>query len=100
VAFRLVSRYVFRMALHLEIPQSVVASARIPPSQLDAELRRRLAAALYSDGIIGGAAACDLAGMEKAGFQYWLGENAVAQPLGSADFVSERQQLEAWLASD
>ncbi len=55
--------------LVLTLPGEALANARIPPAELERELRRRLAAALLSDGIVGGAAACRLAGMDKAEFQ-------------------------------
>ena len=85
--------------MSLVIPEEVVVSAKIPRSQLEPELRRRLAAALFTDGVISGAAACKLAGMEKAEFQYWLGEHGVAQPLDFSDFQLERSNLEEWLAN-
>lgn len=83
----------------LEIPEEVLASAKIPRQQLEAELRRRLAATLFADGVIGGYAACLLAGLEKAEFQHWLGEHGVAQPLDFSDFQLERSNLEEWLAN-
>lgn len=58
------------------------------------ELRRRLAGTLYADGVIGGAAACKLAKLEKAEFQYWLGEHGINQPLDGADYQLERENLE------
>jgi hypothetical protein len=81
----------------LEIPEEVVASARIPRPQLEIELRRRLAAVLFADGVIGGSAACKLAGLEKAEFQYWLGEHGVVQPLEGLDYQIERHNIEQWL---
>ena len=86
-------------AVLLEIPAEILASAKIPRSQLDIELRRRLAAALYADGVVGNFAACKLAGLEKAEFQYWLGEHGVVQPLDSSDYQTERLNLEEWLAN-
>jgi predicted HTH domain antitoxin len=83
--------------LLLEIPEEVLASAKIPRARLEAELRRRLAGALFTDGVIGGAAACKLAGLEKAEFQYWLGEHGIAQPLDANDHQLERANLEEWL---
>lgn len=85
--------------IQLEIPQEVVASAKIPRPQLESELRRRLAAALFTDGVIGGAAACKLAGLEKAEFQYWLGDHGVSQPLAISDFELELSNLEEWLSN-
>jgi len=85
--------------LLLEIPDEVLAAAKIPRPQMRAELLRRLAAALYGDGVIGGAAACRLAGLEKAEFQYWLGEHGLAQPLDASDFQLERRNLAEWLGN-
>lgn len=81
----------------LTLPGDALASARIPPGEMERELRRRLAAALFADGIVGGAAACRLADMEKAEFQHWLGERGIAQPLGIADYEQERENLKSWL---
>ena len=86
-------------AMMLEIPEEVLASAKIPRSQLEAELRRRLASALYADGVIGGSAACKLAGLNKAEFQHWLGEHGVPQPLDGSDYQLERHNLEQWLSN-
>lgn len=86
--------------LVLEIPDEVAAAARIPRSQLRGELLRRLAGALYTDGVIGGAAACKLAGMGKAEFQYWLGEHGIAQPLDETDLEEEREHLTRWMNQD
>ena len=86
--------------LVLILPGDALANARIPPSELERELRRRLAAALFSDGIIGGAAACRLASMEKSEFQHLLGERQIPQPLTGADYNKERENLAAWLGND
>lgn len=83
----------------LEIPAEVLASAKMPRAQLESELRRRLAANLYADGVIGGAAACKLAGLEKPEFQHWLGEHGVAQPMDCSDYQHERQNLDEWLTN-
>jgi hypothetical protein len=55
--------------LVLTLPGDALVNVRIPPAEMGRELRRRLAAALFCDGIVGGAAACRLAGMGKAQFQ-------------------------------
>jgi predicted HTH domain antitoxin len=83
--------------LVLTLPGEALAHARIPPADMERELLRRLAAALFSDGILGGAAACRLAGMGKAEFQHWLGERGISQPLGTGDYGQERGNLSAWL---
>lgn len=84
--------------LVLTLPGEALANVRIPPAELERELRRRLAAALFSDGIVGGAAACRLAGMDKAEFQHWLGEHGIPQPIQTSDYTGERENLRAWLS--
>jgi len=84
----------------MTLPREALASAKIPPAELERELRVRLAAALFSDGILGGAAACRVADLSKAAFQQWLGDHGVSQPLGVDDFVTERENLGSWLKSD
>jgi hypothetical protein len=83
--------------ISLEIPGEVLGAVRIPRAQLEIELRRRLAAALFADGVLGGFAACKLAGMGKAEFQYWLGEHGIEQPLDIPDYETDCNQLEEWL---
>jgi len=83
--------------LLLEIPEEVLASAKIPRAQLESELHRRLAGTLYAEGVIGGSAACKLAKLDKAEFQHWLGEHGIAQPLDVSDYELERGNLEEWL---
>jgi predicted HTH domain antitoxin len=83
--------------LVLTLPGEALANIRIPPAEMERELRRRLAAALFSDGIVGGAAACRLAGMGKAAFQHWLGERGISQPLGISDYREELENIGKWL---
>lgn len=80
----------------LALPADSLIGAKIPPRELEGELRRRLAAALFSDGIISGAAACRMTGMSKAEFQNWLGERGARQPLDIADYEQDLANLEAW----
>lgn len=64
-------------AVTLTLPAESLIGVRIPPHELERELRSRLAAALYSDGILSGAAACRMADMGKAEFQHLLGERGI-----------------------
>ncbi len=85
-------------AMTLTLPAESLIGVRIPPRDLHQELLRRLAAALYSDGILSGAAACRMACMGKAEFQHMLGERGIAQPLSEADFDQDLSNLGAWKA--
>ena len=84
--------------LTLTLPAESLVGVRIPPRDLHNELRRRLAAALYADGILSGASACRMASMGKAEFQYLLGERGIAQPLDEADYEQDLANLAAWKA--
>lgn len=80
----------------LTLPAASLVGVRIPPRELHNELRRRLASALFSDGILSGAAACRMAGLSKAQFHYLLGEQGIAQPLAAADLDSDLENIAAW----
>lgn len=84
--------------LTLTLPADSLVGVRIPPRELQQELRRRLATALFSDGILSGAAACRMAGMEKAEFQFMLGERGITQPLDAPDFAEDLSNLATWQA--
>ncbi len=74
--------------LTLTLPAESLVGVRIPPQELHNELRRRLAVALYADGILSGASACRMEAMGKAEFQYLLGERGIAQPLNERDYAA------------
>lgn len=82
----------------LNLPAESLVGVRIPPRDLEHELRRRLAAALFSDGVLSGASACRMAGMTKAEFQHMLGERGISQPLDEPDYEEDLSNLAAWKA--
>lgn len=82
----------------ITVPGAVLAGAKLPRRGLEAELRRRLAMALFSDGVISGAAACHMAGVEKAEFQFLMGERGIAQPLDESDLAQDAAGIAAWKA--
>jgi predicted HTH domain antitoxin len=84
--------------LTLTLPAESLVGVRIPPRDLHNELRRRLAAGLYADGILSGASDCCMASVGKAEFQYMLGERGIAQPLNKADYEQDLANLAAWKA--
>ena len=86
--------------LVLTIPPEAVAAARLPRQGMEAELQRRLAAALYADGILPGGAACRRAGMEKAEWHYYLGQHHIPHPLTDEDVAQDLQNLQAWRETD
>ncbi len=82
----------------LNLPAESLVGVRIPPRDLEHELLRRLAAALFSDGVLSGKSACRMTGMSKAEFQHMLGERSISQPLDEPDFEQDLNNLAAWKA--
>lgn len=86
--------------LVLTIPSEAVAATRLPRQGMEAELQRRLAAALYADGILPGGAACRMAGMEKAEWHNYLDQHHIPHPLTDSDVEQDLQNLQAWRETD
>jgi predicted HTH domain antitoxin len=56
------------MVYHLEIPESVASSLKLPAAEVEPRLRTELAVALYAQGILSFGKASELAGMSRFGF--------------------------------
>ncbi len=80
----------------LSIPGEALIGAKIPRDRMERDLRQRLAMALFSDGVISGAAACRMSQLGKAEFQYLLGEHGISQPLRAEDVDIDLGSYEAW----
>jgi predicted HTH domain antitoxin len=85
-------------SITLTLPAESLVGVRIPPRDLHNELLRRLATALFADGILSGTSACRMAGMGKAEFQHLLGERGITQPLDEVDYEQDLANLAAWKA--
>lgn len=83
----------------LTIPGDSLADAKLPPREIQRELQLRLALALYSDGILSGAAACRMAGVGKVEFQYLAGGRGITQPITPAGMVEDEVNLQRWNAA-
>lgn len=53
------------MTFHLDIPESVASSLRLPVPEIEPRLRSELAIGLYSQGILPFGKACELAGVSR-----------------------------------
>ena len=51
--------------LLLEIPKDIVDALRLPPGEVEGELRKELALALYQRGALSSGKACALVGMKR-----------------------------------
>jgi predicted HTH domain antitoxin len=56
------------MTFHLDIPESVASSLRLPVPEVEPRLRTELAVALYAQGILPFGKACELAGSSRYAF--------------------------------
>lgn len=63
--------------LILKIPGDVVDALRLPPDEVDAELRKELALALYQRGALSSGKACRLTGMTRWEFEELLGQRRI-----------------------
>lgn len=63
--------------LVLKIPGDVVDALRLPPDEVDSELHKELALALYQRGVLSSGKACRLAGMTRWEFEELLGQRKI-----------------------
>jgi predicted HTH domain antitoxin len=64
-------------ALALKIPYDIVDAIRLPPAEMDQELHKELALALYQRGVLSSGKACALAGMTRWEFEDFLGQHKI-----------------------
>jgi len=61
----------------LKIPIDVIEELRLPPDEVEAELRKELALALYQRGVLSSGKTCALAGMTRWEFEKVLGQRQI-----------------------
>ena len=77
------------MSLTLDIPDDVAQALRFPPTEVQAELRKELAVALYARGALGFGKARELTGLTKGEFSEVLGQRGVARHYGEQDLAAD-----------
>ena len=65
------------MELMLKIPGDVVETLRFPPDEMESELRKELALALYQRGVLSSGKACALVGMTRWEFEEVLRQRQI-----------------------
>ena len=63
--------------LLLEIPKDIVDALRLPPGEVEGELRKELALALYQRDALSSGKACALVGMRRWEFEELLGKRRI-----------------------
>ncbi len=65
------------MTLHLDIPESITSSLRLPAPEMEPRLRSELAVALYGQEILPFGKASELAGVSRHLFADLLGQREI-----------------------
>jgi len=66
----------------LKIPEDVINSLRVPPDEVEIQLYRELALALYQRGMLSSAKASVLSGLNRHQFEELLGERRIKRHYG------------------
>ena len=73
--------------LLLEIPKDIVDALRLPPGEVEGELRKALA--LYQRGALSSGKACPLVGMKRWEFEELLGKRRVQRHYTEKDLEED-----------
>lgn len=73
------------MSLQITIPDAVLNSMRLPERQLEQELLRELAIALYAQQLLPFSRACELASMPRFEFSQLVGSRGISQRCGKIE---------------
>lgn len=76
----------------LELPSDVVDAFRLPPKEVEAEIRRELALALYRRGVLSFGKSRLLAQMTHWQFDQLLGERQIPRHYSEVDLAEDIQQ--------
>lgn len=76
-------------ALKLEISEEILRALKIPPRDVEEELRKELALALYERGVLSLGKARQLAGMTRWQFEELLGQRKVSRHYTEEDLAED-----------
>ena len=77
------------MTYHLDIPESVASSLRLPISEVEPRLKTELAVALFAQGILPFGKACELAGLSRYVFADLIGGRNVPRHYTESEFAQD-----------
>ncbi len=66
----------------LKIPEEVINALRVPPDDVEAELYKELALALYQRGMLSSGKASSLSGLTRQQFEDLLGQRKIKRHYG------------------
>jgi predicted HTH domain antitoxin len=77
------------MTFHLEIPESVANSIRLPAPEVEQRIRTELAIALYAQGILSFGKAAELSGASHYAFGELIGDRGIPRHYGPDDLAQD-----------
>ena len=77
------------MSLHIQIPESVLRSIRLPEDSMAHDLQVELSLALYARGILSFGKARELAELGKYEFSLLLGDRNIPRHYGAEDLQDD-----------
>jgi predicted HTH domain antitoxin len=77
------------MTFHLNIPESIASSLRLPTPEIESRLRTELAIALYSQGILPFGKASELAGTSRFSFADLLTQREIPRHYTSDELAQD-----------
>jgi len=83
--------------LTLEVPQEVVEAVKLPPTELEGELRKELALALYRRGVLSVGKARILAQLTRWQFEQLLADRHIPRHYTEGDLTEDIHQAHGHL---
>lgn len=77
------------MIVHLDIPESIASSLRLPVPEIETRLRTELAIALYAQGILPFGKATELAETSRYGFADLIGQREIPRHYTDGDLIQD-----------
>jgi predicted HTH domain antitoxin len=77
------------MTYHLDIPESIANSIRLPMTEIEPRLRVELALALYTQGILSFGKAAELAELTRFAFADLIGERNIPRHYTQQDLAQD-----------
>jgi len=77
------------MRFTIEIPDAAIAALKMPASEIQAELKKEVAVALYSRGALSLGKAVEIADICRADFENILGQHRIERPYSEEDLAED-----------
>jgi predicted HTH domain antitoxin len=77
------------MTYHLDIPESIAHSIRLPAQEVEPRLRSELAISLYAQGILSFGKSAELAGLSRYAFAEIVGDRGIPRHYTADDLAQD-----------